>query len=117
MSKSKVAAIAVLTGLLGSTATWAADTWTSTTGVLNAPIVKFSDNRYYSNVTAIVGSTTSSGTTTKPSSVAAFDTYDSTTGVLTVPEVKVVTTKGTTTYYNVTVKLSSITSVGGVCGR
>ena len=116
MIKSKGAAFAFLAGLLGSTAAWAADTWTSTTGVLNAPVVKYSDNRYYSNVTAVVGSTTSSGTTTKPSSVAAFDTYDSTTSVLTIPEVKVVTTKGSTTYYNVTVKLSSITSVGGVCG-
>ena len=116
MNKSKVAALALLTGVLGSTAAWAADTWTSTTGVLNAPIVKYSDSRFYSNVTAVVASTTSAGTTTKPSSVAAFDTYNSTTGVLTIPEVKVVTTKGSTTYYNVTVKLSSITSVGGVCG-
>jgi hypothetical protein len=79
MIKSKVAAIAFLTGLLGCATTWAADTWTSTTGVLNAPIVKYSDNRYYSNVTAVVGSTTSSGTTTKPASVVAYDTYDSTT--------------------------------------
>jgi hypothetical protein len=35
---------------------------------------------------------------------------------LTIPEVKVVTTTGSTTYYNVTVKLAGITSVGGVCG-
>ena len=116
MIKFKAAALAFLTGLLGCTATWAADTWTSTTGVLNAPIVKYSDSRFYSNVTAVVGSTTSTGTTTKPASVATFDTYDSTTSTLTIPEVKVVTSAGSTTYYNVVVKLSSITSVGGVCG-
>jgi hypothetical protein len=116
MIKFKVALFAFLTGLLGCTATWAADTWTSTTGVLNAPIVKYSDSRFYSNVTAVVGSTTSTGTTTKPASVATFDTYDSTTSTLTIPEVKVVTSAGSTTYYNVIVKLSSITSVGGVCG-
>jgi len=117
MIKFKLAVLAFLTGLLGCTATWAADTWTSTTGVLNAPIVKYSDSRYYSNVTAVVGSTTSAGTTTKPASVVAYDTYDSTTSTLTIPEVKVVTSAGSTTYYNVTVKLSSITSVGGVCGN
>jgi hypothetical protein len=116
MIRIRVGLIALLPGLLGSVSAFAADTWTSTTGVLNAPIVKYSDNRYYSNVTAVVGSTTSAGTTTKPSSVTAYDTYDSTTSTLTIPEVKVVTTKGSTTYYNVTVKLSSITSVGGVCG-
>jgi hypothetical protein len=116
MIKFKLAVLAFLTGLLGCTATWAADTWTSTTGVLNAPIVKYNDSRYYSNVTAVVGSTTSAGTTTKPASVVAYDTYDSTTSTLTIPEVKVVTSAGSTTYYNLTVKLSSITSVGGVCG-
>jgi hypothetical protein len=116
MIKTKVVALAFLTGLMGSVTAWAADTWTSTTGVLNAPIVKYSDNRYYSNVTAVVGSTTSAGTTIKPSSVTAYDTYDSTTSTMTIPEVKVVTTAGSTTYYNVVVKLSSITSVGGVCG-
>ena len=46
MIKFKLAALAFLTGLLGCTATWAADTWTSTTGVLNAPIVKYSDSRF-----------------------------------------------------------------------
>ena len=116
MIRIRVGSIALLPGLLGAVSAFAADTWTSTTGILNAPIVKYSDNRYYSNVTAVVGSTTSSGTTTKPSTVTAYDTYDSTTSTLTIPEVKVVTTTGSTTYYNVTVKLSSITSVGGVCG-
>ena len=66
MIKMRVGSIALLTGLLGSVSAFAADTWTSTTGVLNAPIVKYSDNRYYSNVTAVVGSTTSSGTTGSP---------------------------------------------------
>ena len=97
---------------------YAADTWTSTTGILTAPVVKYSDNRFYTNVTAVLNKVITTGSTcTAGSASTSYDTYNSTTGYLTIPEVKVVAASGTsTTYCGVVVSLTSITSVGGICG-
>jgi hypothetical protein len=96
----------------------AADTWISSTGILTAPIVKYSDNRYYTNVMAVLNKVITTGSTCSAGSAStSYDTYNSTTGYLTIPEVKVVATSGaTTTYCGVVASLSSITSVGGICG-
>ena len=91
------------------------DTWSTTTGVLTAPIVQFSDTRYYSNVTGVLGTVVSAGTTSGSVSASSYDTYNSTTGTLTIPAINIITSTTTKTYYNVVVTIKSITSVGGLC--
>jgi hypothetical protein len=94
---------------------YAIDTWSTTTGVLTAPIVQFSDTRYYSNVTGVLNTVVSAGTTTGSVSAGSYDIYNSTTGQLTIPAINIISSTGTKTYYNVVVTIKSITSVGGLC--
>ena len=92
---------------------YAVDTWSTTKGVLNMPLVQYG-SKTYQNVTAVLGGVISVGSTCSSTSTAA-DTLSSTTGQLSIPAVTVTTTSGSTTYCNASVWLSSITSVGGVC--
>ncbi len=101
-------------------AAWAApanalDTWSTTQGVLNMPLVTYSGKTYH-NVTAVLGGVISVGSACSSTSTAA-DTLSSATGQLSIPAVRVSSSSGTSTYCNAQVWLSSITSVGGLCAN
>ena len=92
---------------------YAVDTWSTTKGVLNIPLVTYS-GKTYQNVTAVLGGVISVGSTCTSSSTVA-DTLNAGTGQLEIPAVTVTSSSSPVTYCNAKVWLSSITSVGGVC--
>jgi hypothetical protein len=112
MNIQKILASISLLGMVVSPA-YAIDTWSTTKGVLNMPLVQYG-TKTYQNVTAVLGGVISVGSTCSSTSTAA-DTLSSSTGQLSIPAVTVTTGTGPVTYCNAQVWLSSITSVGGVC--
>lgn len=91
----------------------ALDTWSTTKGILNMPLVTYNGKTYH-NVTAVLGGVISVGSACSSTSTAA-DFLSPSTGQLTIPAVTVTSSAGTTTYCNAQVWLSSVTSVGGIC--
>ncbi len=114
MNIQKILASISLLGMVVSPA-YAIDTWSTTKGVLNMPLVQYG-SKTYQNVTAVLGGVISVGSTCSSTSTAA-DTLSSSTGQLSIPAVTVTTGTGPVTYCNAQVWLSSITSVGGVCAN
>ena len=114
MNIQKILTSISLLGLLVSPA-HAIDTWSTSKGVLNLPLVQYG-TKTYQNVTAVLGGVISVGSTCSSTSTAA-DTLSSSTGQLSIPAVTVTTSTGSVTYCNAQVWLSSITSVGGVCAN
>ena len=97
---------------------YAVDTWSTTKGVLNIPLVQYTDSngtKTYQNVTAVLGGVISVGQSNCSSASTAADTFSSSTGQLTIPAVTVIKSTGSANYCNVQVWLQSITSVGGIC--
>jgi hypothetical protein len=97
---------------------YAVDTWSTTKGVLNIPLVQYADSngtKTYQNVTAVLGGVISVGSPGCSSASTVADTLSKTTGQLTIPAVTVTKSTGSATYCNVQVWLQSITSVGGIC--
>jgi hypothetical protein len=87
----------------------AADSYDTSTSVLTIAQVKVGAT-LYKNVTVLLGTVVSAGSTTE---VAAdtYDTYDTSTSRLSIP----VVTVGSTTYYGVTVTLGNVLTVGSSC--
>jgi hypothetical protein len=86
---------------------FAADTYDSSTNLLQIPLVKVGDT-LYQDVQITVGTVVSIGTGPTADS---FDTYNSSNGLLSIPVVNV----GSTTYYDVVATIGNIASVGTSC--
>jgi hypothetical protein len=100
--------IAFLSCLVFSTSSFAADSYSFTSNILNIPLVKVNSN-YYANVQITVGEVLSIGS--KDPSAPAYDTYNATNNQLNIPEVLV----GGTSYYNVIITVGNILGVGANC--
>ena len=108
---------AILLGI-STVPAYAVDTWSTTKGVLNIPLVQYTDSngtKTYQNVTAVLGGVISVGQSICSPASTAADTFSSSTGQLTIPAVTVIKSTGSANYCNVQVWLQSITSVGGIC--
>ena len=100
--------IAFLSCLVFSTSSFAADSYSITSNILNIPLVKV-NSRYYANVQINVDSIVSVGT--KDPSAPSYDVYNATNNQLTIPEVLV----GDASYYNVVITVGKILEVGAEC--
>ena len=100
--------IAFLSCLVFSTSSFAADSYSFTSNILNIPLVKV-NSRYYANVQINVDSIVSVGT--KDPLAPSYDVYNATNNQLTISEVLV----GDTSYYNVVITVGSVLGVGATC--
>lgn len=114
MNIRKIGLLGVVLLSGGVVPAYAVDTWSTTKGVLNIPLVTYG-GKTYQNVTAVLGGVISVGSQCSNTTSTSADSLSSTTGQLSIPAVTVTTTTGSITYCNASVWLSSITSVGGVC--
>lgn len=103
----KTILVAVLANTAGTL--MAADSYDTSSSVLTIAQVKVGTT-LYKNVTVLLGTVVSAGSTTE---IVAdtYDTYDTSTSRLSIPVVAV----GSTTYYGATVTLSNVLSVGSSC--
>jgi hypothetical protein len=98
----------LLSSLVFSTCSFAADTYSFTSNILTIPLVKV-NSTYYANVQITLGEVLSVGS--KDPSAPAYDTYNASNHQLNIPEVLV----GGTSYYNVIITVGNVLGVGATC--
>ena len=98
----------LLSSLVFSTCSFAADTYSFTSNILTIPLVKV-NSTYYANVQITVGEVLSVGS--KDPSAPTYDTYNASNNQLSIPEVLV----GGTSYYNVIITVGNVLGVGAIC--